>query len=177
MGKKGEGARRVMGVRRGFFYLAYRTSGRDTQGRDIQPATRGGRGVQIARIQADAENCKMSGRAAYPGQTTSTAHDPLSAPSNGAYAKAHESTLSGGPIMTSITATQARKRLYALVDEVQESHEPIEITGKRGSAVLVGDEDWRAVQETLYLVSIPGVRESIMDGMVTPVEGLANEIE
>jgi len=79
--------------------------------------------------------------------------------------------------MTSITATQARKRLYALVDEVQESHEPIEITGKRGSAVLVGDEDWRAVQETLYLVSIPGMRESIMDGMVTPVEGLANEIE
>ena len=79
--------------------------------------------------------------------------------------------------MTSMTATEARKRLYALVDEVQESHEPIQITGKRGSAVLVGDEDWRAVQETLYLVSIPGMRESIMDGMATPVEGLANEIE
>ena len=79
--------------------------------------------------------------------------------------------------MTSITATEARKRLYALVDEVQESHEPIQITGKRGSAVLIGDEGWRAVQETLYLVSIPGMRESIMEGMATPVEGLANEIE
>ncbi len=76
-----------------------------------------------------------------------------------------------------MTATEARKRLYALVDEVQESHAPIQITGKRGSAVLVGDEDWRAVQETLCLVSISGMRESIMDGMATPAEGLANEIE
>jgi antitoxin YefM len=79
--------------------------------------------------------------------------------------------------MTSITATEARKRLYALVDEVQQSHEPVEITGKRGSAVLVGEADWRAVQETLYLVSIPGMRESIMEGMATPVEGLADEIQ
>jgi len=79
--------------------------------------------------------------------------------------------------MTSITATEARKRLYALVDEVQQSHEPVEITGKRGSAVLVAEADWRAVQETLYLVSIPGMRESIMDGMATPVEGLADEIQ
>ena len=79
--------------------------------------------------------------------------------------------------MTSITATEARKRLYALVDEVQQSHEPVEITGKRGSAVLVGEADWRAVQETLYLVSIPGMRESIMEGMATPVEALADEIQ
>jgi len=78
--------------------------------------------------------------------------------------------------MTSITATEARKRLYALVDEVQQSHEPVEITGKRGSAVLVGEADWRAVQETLYLVSIPGMREAIMEGMATPVDGLADEI-
>ena len=79
--------------------------------------------------------------------------------------------------MTSITATEARKRLYALVDQVQGSHEPVEITGRRGSAVLVGEEDWRAVQETLYLVSIPGMRESIMEGMATPVDGLPDEIQ
>jgi prevent-host-death family protein len=77
--------------------------------------------------------------------------------------------------MTTITATEARKSLYRLVDEVQESHEPVKITGKRGSAVLVSEEDWRAVQETLYLVSIPGMRESILEGMATPVDELEGE--
>ena len=72
--------------------------------------------------------------------------------------------------MTTISATEARKLLYKLVDEVAESHEPIQITGKRNSAVLVAEEDWRAVQETLYLLSIPGMRESIVEGMRTPVE-------
>ena len=81
------------------------------------------------------------------------------------------------PVMTSITATEARKRRDALVDEVQQSHEPVEISGKRGSAVLVGEQDRRAVQETLNLVSVPGMRESIMDGMATPVDGLADEIQ
>ena len=77
--------------------------------------------------------------------------------------------------MTSITATEARKSLYRLVDEVQESHEPVQITSKRGSAVLISEDDWRAVQETLYLVSIPGMRESILEGMATPVEDLDDE--
>jgi antitoxin YefM len=72
--------------------------------------------------------------------------------------------------MTTISATEARKLLYKLLDDVAESHEPIQITGKRGSAVLISEEDWRAVQETLYLVSIPGMRESILEGMNTPVE-------
>ena len=72
--------------------------------------------------------------------------------------------------MTTISATEARKSLYKLLDDVAESHEPIQITGKRGSAVLISEEDWRAVQETLYLVSIPGMRESILEGMKTPVE-------
>jgi antitoxin YefM len=81
------------------------------------------------------------------------------------------------PVMTSITATEARKRLDALVDKVQQSHEPVEISGKRGSAVLVGEQDWRAVQKTLNLVSVPGMRESIMDSMATPVDGLADEIQ
>jgi len=79
--------------------------------------------------------------------------------------------------MTSISATEARKSLYKLVDEVQESHEPVLITGKRGNAVLVGEDDWRAVQETLYLVSIPGMRDSIVDGMATPEAELADELD
>jgi prevent-host-death family protein len=72
--------------------------------------------------------------------------------------------------MTTLTATDAKKRLYSLVDEVRESHEPIQIVGKRSSAVLVSEEDWRAIQETLYLTSIPGMRESIQEGLKTPVE-------
>ena len=79
--------------------------------------------------------------------------------------------------MTSITATEARKSLYKLVDDVQDSHEPVQITGKRGSAVLVSEDDWRAVQETLYLVSIPGMRESILEGMATPVDELEGELD
>ena len=71
--------------------------------------------------------------------------------------------------MTSITATEARKRLYNLLDDVADSHEPVQIAGKRHSAVLVSEDDWRAVQETLYLTSIPGMRESIRKGLKTPV--------
>ena len=77
--------------------------------------------------------------------------------------------------MTTVTTTEARRDLYKLVDQVQESHEPIQITGKRGNAVLVGEDDWRSVQETLYLVSIPGMRESILEGMATPVGELEDE--
>jgi antitoxin YefM len=79
-------------------------------------------------------------------------------------------------MVTSITATEARRQLYKLVDQVQESHEPIQITGKRGNAVLVGEDDWRAVQETLLLVSIPGMRESIIEGMATPVDELEDTL-
>jgi len=79
--------------------------------------------------------------------------------------------------MTTLTATEARKRLYSLVDEVKESHEPIQIVGKRNSAVLVSEEDWRAVQETLYLTSIPGMRESIQKGLKTPVEKCDEDID
>ena len=72
--------------------------------------------------------------------------------------------------MTTITATEARKSLYKLLDEVSESHEPIQITGKRNKAVLISEDDWRAVQETLYLHSVPGMTDSIREGMKTPVE-------
>jgi prevent-host-death family protein len=79
--------------------------------------------------------------------------------------------------MTSITATEARKQLYKLLDDVSDSHEPVQITGRRGNAVLVGEDDWRAVQETLYLVSIPGMRESIIEGMAIPVDECADELD
>ena len=79
--------------------------------------------------------------------------------------------------MTTITTTDARKRLYKLVAEVQESHEPVQITGKRGNAVLVGEDDWRAIQETLHLVSIPGMRESILEGMASPVDELEDQLD
>jgi prevent-host-death family protein len=79
--------------------------------------------------------------------------------------------------MTSITATEARKQLYKLLDDVSDSHEPVEITGRRGNAVLVGEDDWRAVQETLYLVSIPGMRESILEGLATPVDRFADKLD
>jgi len=72
--------------------------------------------------------------------------------------------------MTTITATEARKQLYKLLDAVSDSHEPIQITGKRSNAVLISEDDWRAVQETLYLHSIPGMKESILEGMNTPVD-------
>jgi PHD/YefM family antitoxin component YafN of YafNO toxin-antitoxin module len=71
--------------------------------------------------------------------------------------------------MTSMPATQARSNLYKLLDLTAESHEPIQITGKRSSAILVSEEDWRSIQETLHLVSIPGMRESIRKGMALPL--------
>ena len=75
--------------------------------------------------------------------------------------------------MTSVSATEARKRLYALIDEVGQSHEPLQITGKRGNAVLLSEEDLLAIQESLHLVSIPGMRESILEGMATDVSELS----
>jgi antitoxin YefM len=79
--------------------------------------------------------------------------------------------------MTTITATEARKLLYKLLDDVAGSHEPIQITGKRGNAVLVSQEDWDSVQETLYLVSIPGMRDSIIAGMATPTAQLEDKLD
>jgi antitoxin YefM len=79
--------------------------------------------------------------------------------------------------MTSVSATEARKRLYSLLDDVAASHEPIEITGRRNNAVLVSEDDWRAVQETLHLLSMPGMRESILEGIATPVEDLDDKLD
>jgi len=70
--------------------------------------------------------------------------------------------------MTSLPVTEARSKLYQFLDEAAASHEPIQITGKRCNAVLVSEDDWRSIQETLYLVSIPGMRDSIRKGMAEP---------
>jgi len=71
--------------------------------------------------------------------------------------------------MPTLTASEARAKLYKLLDKAAESHEPIEITGKRHNAVLISEDDWRAIQETLFLLSIPGMRESIRKGLKTPL--------
>ncbi len=79
--------------------------------------------------------------------------------------------------MTTLSATEARKNLYRLIDETTQHHEPITITGKRGNAVLVSESDWRAIQETLFLVSIPGMRDSILEGMNTPNEACSETLD
>jgi antitoxin YefM len=71
--------------------------------------------------------------------------------------------------MTTLTVTKARKMLFSLLDEANSSHEPILIEGKRGGAVLIGQEDWSAIEETLFLTSIPGMRDSIKRGLRTPL--------
>ncbi len=78
--------------------------------------------------------------------------------------------------MKTISITEARKTIYKLVDEVSETHEPIQVYGKRNNAVLVSEEDWRAIQETLFLTSIPGMKESIIEGMNTPLEDTFDEL-
>ncbi len=79
--------------------------------------------------------------------------------------------------MAGITATEARSNLYRLIDETAESHQPIVITGKRNKAVLVAEEDWAAIQETLFLLSVPGMRESIREGMPSSVDECDEELD
>lgn len=79
--------------------------------------------------------------------------------------------------MKTITATKARSNLYKLIDETAKASQPIQITGKRTNAVLISEEDWRSIQETLSLVSIPGMKESIKRGMKTPIEKCSTSIE
>ena len=74
-------------------------------------------------------------------------------------------------------ATDARAKLYRLIDEVATSHEPIFISGKRANAVLISEDDWRSIQETLHLLSISGMRESIREGLDTPVEKCSEELD
>ena len=79
--------------------------------------------------------------------------------------------------MTTYNATTARNKLYSLIDEVANSHKPLLITGKRSNAVLISEEDWSAIQETLHLTSIPGMAESIKEGLKTPIKNCKKELD
>lgn len=78
--------------------------------------------------------------------------------------------------MSQLSASDARANLFKLIDQAAESHEPIRITGKRNNAVLLSESDWSAIQETLFLLGIPGMRESIREGMDTPVDDCESEL-
>ncbi len=79
--------------------------------------------------------------------------------------------------MTTLTASEARANLYRLIDQTAESHKPVFIFGKRRAAVLVSEEDWNAIQETLFLLSIPGMRESIREAMAEPLNESSKDLD
>ena len=79
--------------------------------------------------------------------------------------------------MTILNATEARTRLYSLIDEAADTHQPIVITGKRGNAVLVSEEDWNSISETLHILSVSGMRESIKEGMNEPITECSKELD
>ncbi|MEH6556340.1 MAG: type II toxin-antitoxin system Phd/YefM family antitoxin [Oceanicoccus sp.] len=79
--------------------------------------------------------------------------------------------------MITFNATEARSKLYALIDETTDTHQPIVITGKRGNAVLLAEDDWKAIDETLHLLSVPGMRESIQEGMAANLDDCDQELD
>ncbi len=79
--------------------------------------------------------------------------------------------------MNIIKATEARTKLYTLIDDAAKSHQPIVISGKRNNAVLISEEDWNAINETLYLLSIPGMRSSIKEGMESDLSECAKDLD
>ena len=79
--------------------------------------------------------------------------------------------------MTTLNVTEARANLYKLIDDTLVNHEPVVITGKRGNAVLLAEDDWNAINETLHLLSVPGMRESILAGMQESIDGAATELD
>ena len=78
--------------------------------------------------------------------------------------------------MTTLNVTEARANLYKLIDDTTVSHEPVVITGKRGNAVLLAEDDWNAINETLHLLSVPGMRESIVEGMQESIDSASTEL-
>ena len=79
--------------------------------------------------------------------------------------------------MTTLTVTEARANLYKLIDDTSVNHEPVIITGERGNAVLLAESEWNAITETLHLVSVPGMRDSILAGMQESIDGAATELD
>ena len=78
---------------------------------------------------------------------------------------------------TTFTATKARANLYKIIDDARKSHRPIVITGRRSNAVLISEDDWNSIQETLYLTSIPGMRGSILKGMKTDAADCDKDVQ
>jgi antitoxin YefM len=78
--------------------------------------------------------------------------------------------------VTAITAAKAKNRLSEILNEISLSHEPVQIVGKDTSGVLISEDDWRSIQETLYLVSIPGMRDSIRKGLKTPINKCSKDL-
>jgi len=79
--------------------------------------------------------------------------------------------------MRTITASKARQNLYRLIDEVAASSEPLQITGPRSEVIVISAEEWRGIEETLYLLSIPGMRESLLEARAEPLDECDEEIE
>lgn len=79
--------------------------------------------------------------------------------------------------MTIINATNARNNFFKLIDEALATHEPVTVTGKNGNVVILSEEDWRDIQETLYLTNIPGMKEKIIKGLNTPLEECVEDSE
>ena len=79
--------------------------------------------------------------------------------------------------MTTLTTAEASQRLDEVLDKLAESHEVVQITGQRHCGVLVSEDDWRAIQETLHLTSVPGMKESILEGLRTPPDQCAKELD
>lgn len=79
--------------------------------------------------------------------------------------------------MNTLTASEARANLYRLLDQTSETHQPVTISGKRNSAVLVSSEDWESIQETLYLLTVPGMRETIKQGMEETIESCSKDLD
>ena len=79
--------------------------------------------------------------------------------------------------MTTLNVTEARSTLYSLIDEAAETHQPIVIKGKRSNAILLSEEDWNAINETLFLLSVPGMRESIREGMDSSLDECSKDLD
>jgi len=84
-------------------------------------------------------------------------------------------TYVGGVTMSIINATTARNNFFKIMEDVIVTNEPVYVTGKAGNIVVISEEDYRSIQETLYLISIPGMREKILRGLNTPLEDLVED--
>ena len=79
--------------------------------------------------------------------------------------------------MDTINVTNARKNLYRIIKSISDSHEPIHVSGKNGSVVIIAEEDWKAIEETLFLTTDPKLRKSIIDGMNEPIEKCSEKLD